>query len=173
MHLSGAIRAAILAPIGYVLLFFCLRLAGKRTLATMNVFDLLVTVALGSTLSEIILINDVSLLQGVVALSVPLLLQFGVAWISSHSEKLERKIKDHPAMLLYKGEILHDMLGHELITEEEVREAVRKAGLSSLKEAKAVVLEVDGQISVIPEREPDYDDESSVLKTVKRRPEGA
>ncbi len=60
------------------------------------------------------------------------------------------------------------MMKHEMITEEEVREAVRKEGLGTLNDAKAVVLEVDGQISVLPKSARLTADETSTLHEVNR-----
>lgn len=170
MHLTGAWRAAFLAPLLYVGLFVIVRMLGKRTIATMNAFDLLVTVALGSTVATIVLSSEVTLAEGVLSLAIPLLLQFGAIWISSRHEPTEHLLKDHPALLVLDGQLRSDMLMHEMITEDEVREAVRKAGLGSWQLAKAVVLEVDGQISVLRMDQHFPDDESSSMRHVATEP---
>ena len=170
MHLTGAWRALFIAPLLYVGLFVIVRMLGKRTIATMNAFDLLVTVALGSTVATIILSSEVTLAEGFLSLAIPLTLQFGAIWISSRHEPMEHLLKDHPALLVYDGELRRDMLEHEMITDDEVREAVRKAGLGSWHQAKAVVLEVDGQISVLRQDQQFPDDESSSLLHVAQQP---
>jgi uncharacterized membrane protein YcaP (DUF421 family) len=171
MHLQGLWRVVIIAPVAYVTLAFVIRLAGKRVLSNMNPFDLLVTVAVGSTIADFVLDQQVKFWQGMLALMVPLALQFAVACLASHSERFEKAVKQHPAMLLWNGEILPEMLHHEMITEDEVREAARKAGMTSLQEAKAIVLEVDGVISVVRRSDESHPEESSTLKNVKRSPE--
>jgi uncharacterized membrane protein YcaP (DUF421 family) len=171
MHLEGLWRVVIIAPVSYIALAFVIRLAGKRVLSNMNLFDLLVTVAVGSTIAEFVLDQRVKFWQGMLALMVPLALQFAVAWLASHSQRVEKGVKQHPAMLLWNGEMLPDMLHHEMITESEVREAARKAGMTSLQEAKAIVLEVDGMISVVRQSAGSHPEESSTLKDVKRSPE--
>ncbi|MFC8586714.1 hypothetical protein ACFUGD_19535 [Streptomyces sp. NPDC057217] len=60
------------------------RLSGKRTLTKMNAFDLVVTVALGSTLSTVLLDRGVSLTEGVLALALPAFLQFVNAKAAVH-----------------------------------------------------------------------------------------
>lgn len=121
MHLTGAWRPAFLAPLLYVGLFIIVRMLGKRTIATMNAFDLLVTVALGSTVATIVLSSEVTLAEGILSLAIPLLLQFGAIWISSRHEGMEHLLKDHPALLVLDGQLRSDMLVHEMITEDEVR----------------------------------------------------
>lgn len=171
MHLQGLWRVLIIAPVSYIALAFVIRLVGKRALSNMNPFDLLVTVAIGSTIADFVLDQQVRFWQGMLALMVPVGLQFAVAWLASHSKRIEKAVKQHPAMLLWNGEMLPEMLHHEMITEDEVREAARKAGMTSLQEAKAIVLEVDGLISVIRQSDEAHPEESSTLKNVKRSPE--
>lgn len=69
----------------YPTLVLVLRVSGKRTLAKMNAFDLVVTVALGSTLATILLSADVSLAEGLLALVLLVGLQLAVAWVSVRS----------------------------------------------------------------------------------------
>ena len=63
-------RIILIAVLTYPALILVLRLSGKRTLAKMNAFDLVVTVALGSTLATILLSRDVSYLEGLLALAL-------------------------------------------------------------------------------------------------------
>ena len=170
MHLTGFWRVLVLGPLSYIAIAAAIRVAGKRVLSNMNPFDLLVDVSIGSAIAIIVLDPTVTIVQAALALVVPLALQFGVAWVTSHSERLEKAVKQHPALLLLDGQLNHDMLHHEMITEEEVREAARKAGMATLQQAKAVVLEVDGTISVIRHADAPYPVESSTLEGVKRSP---
>ena len=119
---------------------------------------------------RIVLSSEVTLVEGFLSLAIPLLLQFGAIWISSRHEGMEHLLKNHPALLVLDGELRSEMLVHEMITEDEVREAVRKAGLGSWHLAKAVVLEVDGQISVLRMDQQFPDDESSSLRHVATEP---
>lgn len=170
MHLHGPLRVLVYGILAYLAVYFAIRFAGKRTLSTMNVFDLLATIALGSTLATFVVDDGIGVTGGAVALGLPLALQWSVAFLSSRSRRAERFVKQHPAMLLWKGEYLHDMMKHEMITADDICEALRKAGLASYREAKAVVLEVDGHLSVVREDEKDPTDGSSVFANVRREP---
>ena len=172
MHLHGPLRVLVYGVCTYLAVYFAIRLAGKRTLSNMNVFDLLATVAIGSSIATFVIEDGIGLTGGAIAIALPLALQLIVAFISSRSRRAERFIKQHPAMMLWEGELQHAMMKHELITEADVCEAVRKAGLASLSEVKAVVLEVDGNFSVVPRRADTHDDDRSTFANVKRTPEG-
>ena len=143
------IRVLVVGPLAYVALITVLRVSGKRTLAKLNAFDLVVTVALGSTFATVLLSKDVALLDGVLAFVTLAALQFGVAWISKRSSMIETLVKAQPRALLVDGAYCTDALRSERITQEEVMAAVRGSGHGDLKQIAAVVLETDGSLSVV------------------------
>ncbi|MDQ3286768.1 MAG: DUF421 domain-containing protein [Pseudomonadota bacterium] len=144
-------RVLVTGVLAYAGLIVLLRASGKRTLTKMNAFDFVVTVALGSTLATIILNNDIALAEGVLALAVLIFLQYLVAWLAVRFPPIRKVIASEPAMLLHKGEFLHEAMRRERVNEEEIRQAMRKNGKDDLSNIHAVVLESDGTFSVIPE----------------------
>lgn len=80
---SDLVRILLVGAAAYVTLVVILRTSGKRTLAKLNAFDLIVTVALGSTLATIFLDDNITWDQGAVALATLALLQFVVASVTS------------------------------------------------------------------------------------------
>lgn len=146
---SGLLRTLIIGVLAYVVLIFFLRISGARTLSKMNAFDLIVTVALGSTLATVVLNKDVSLAEGAVAFGLLTGLQFIVTWSSTRARWVRRLVTGDPVLLLYRGEMLQASLRRARVTEDEIRAAVRATGLPSLEEAEAVVLETAGEFSVV------------------------
>lgn len=146
---ASLLRVVISGVGAYICLIFFLRIAGKRVLAKMNAFDLVVTVSLGSTLATIALSQDVTLAQGLLALALLIGLQFAITWSSIRVPWLRTFITGEPALLLYHGKFIDDTLLRERITEAEVHAAVRAAGILALDAVEAVVLETDGSISVV------------------------
>jgi uncharacterized membrane protein YcaP (DUF421 family) len=134
----------------YVGLVVFLRLSGKRTLAKMNAFDLVVTVALGSVLANGLMNSQSTLVDGLAAFALLVLLQFAITWLSIRSPGFRRLVKNRPRILAYRGERHTEALRRERITEEELAAALRNHGLPDLAAAHAVVLETDGTLSVIP-----------------------
>ena len=142
-------RILVVAPLAYVALVTMLRVSGARTLSKLNAFDLVVTVALGSTLATVLLSAEVSLAEGVLALAVLVLLQFLVSRASLRWRRVERLVKSEPVLLYLSGFLSGPMQGAR-VTEDEVRQAARASGKASLDDVAAVVLETDGNFSVLP-----------------------
>lgn len=150
---SGVWRVLLTGTAAYVTLVLFVRISGKRTLAKMNAFDLVVTVALGSTLATILLSKDVALIEGVAALALLIVLQFLVAWTSVRLRPFEEAVKSSPSTLLRQGVFLRDEMRRQRVSEEEVRAALRSAGVDATDDAAAVILESDGTFSVIRRRQ--------------------
>jgi uncharacterized membrane protein YcaP (DUF421 family) len=148
---SALVRILIVGSLTYVGLVTFLRLSGKRTLSKMNAFDLVVTVALGSTLATVLLDRNVSLSEGLFAFFLLCTLQYVVALLAVHSKLFRSVIKSEPALLLHRGEYLRSAMRQERVTEDEIRAAVRSAGHADPAAVGAVVLETDGSFSVIAE----------------------
>lgn len=146
----GIGRAVLVGVLAYAGLIALLRATGKRTLSKMNAFDLVVTVALGSTLATVLLTEKVALLEGLIGLAVLILLQFAVTWLSVRSGAVRRLVRAEPTLLYFRGEFLPDALRSQRVTEAEVYQAVRGSGQAGLQQVAAVVLESDGTLSVVP-----------------------
>lgn len=142
-------RVLVVGFCAYVGLVFMLRVSGKRTLAKMNAFDFVVTVALGSILATVLLSKDVALAEGLVALVWLIGLQWIVAWLAVRFSPWRNLIKSEPRLLALRGELNTRALREERITREGVYAALRAAGHVALEEVEAVVLETDGSISVV------------------------
>lgn len=142
------LRVVLVGVSSYILLVFMLRLSGKRTLSKMNVFDLVVTVALGSTLASLLLSRGIALADGILAFALLISLQFIVAWLSVRSSLVSRIVKADPRLLFYKGSYLHAAMRSERVTEAEVLAAIRASGIPALEHVGAVILETDGSFTV-------------------------
>lgn len=146
---ESLLRTLVVGLLAYIVLVVFLRLSGKRTLSKMNAFDLVVTVALGSTLATVLLTKDVALADGALAFALLIGLQFAVTWSSVRARWVRQAVSGDPLMLMYRGEFLPAALRQARVTEAEVRAAVRAVGIGSLGQVQAVVLETDGSISVV------------------------
>lgn len=146
---SGLIRVIVVGTLAYAALVIAIRVSGKRTLSKMNAFDLVVTVALGSTLATVILSKDVALAEGIVAFLLLIGLQYAVTWSSVRSQKVGDLVKSNPTLLFYDGAFLQEHLTRTRVVEQEVLAAVRQQGIASMDDVEAVVLETDGSIAVV------------------------
>lgn len=143
------LRILVVGVCAYCGLVLLLRVTGKRTLSKMNAFDLVVTVALGSTLASILLSSDVSLAEGLLAFVLLCLLQYVVAFLSVRSDRFQGLIKAEPTLMFHDERFMESMMRRERVTREEVMAAVRAQSVADLSNVAAVVLETDGSFSVL------------------------
>ena len=150
---SGIIRTLLVGTLAYAGLVAFLRISGKRTLAKLNAFDLVVTVALGSTLATILLSENVALAEGCTAFALLIGLQYAVTKSSISSARVARLVRSEPRLVMHEGRILPDAMRRERVTEEELLSVIRTSTGAALEDIASVVLESDGSFSVI--RKPD------------------
>jgi len=150
---QGLARVLIVGTSAYAALIFLLRVSGKRTLAKLNAFDFVVTVALGSTLATVLLSAEVALAEGVTALALLVALQYAVAWASIRSRRLTSLVKSEPT-LVYRGGFLPAAMRRERLVEEELAQAARGQGYADLSEVAAIVVETDGSLSILTQSPP-------------------
>lgn len=122
---TGLAQVLVIGPSAYLALVLLLRASGKRTLTKLNMFDFVVTVALGSTLASVILTKSVGLVQGIAAFAVLIGLQYGITWLAVRWPAFEGVIKAEPAL--------------------------RAQGKGEAAGVAAIVLETDGTLTVIAE----------------------
>lgn len=134
--------------IAFLTLFAFVRISGKRTLANLNAFDFVVTVALGSTLSYMMLAM-VPLTEGAMVLILIIIMQYIFAWTAKGSKKMGRLINSVPTLLYYNGNFIEDAMTREAITPEEIYAVIRRSGTDRLEDIKAVVMELNGEITVV------------------------
>lgn len=148
-NLHGLLRVIVISSLAYASLILALRVAGKRALAKLNAFDLVVTVALGSTLATVLLTKDVALFEGLLAFFMLMALQWAVSKFSILSPLFRRLLRSEPRLLVENGAYRHAAMREERITTGEIDAVVRSAGIGRIEDVGAVVLETDGSLSVI------------------------
>ena len=146
---NGIVRTLVVGTLAYVFLVASLRVSGKRTLAKLNAFDLVITVAFGSTLASILLSEDVALTEGAVALALLIALQFTVAFLSVRWLPFARAVRSEPTLLLRDGELCSEAMRRARVTRAELETVVRTEGRRGFEGISAVILESDGSFSVI------------------------
>ena len=134
----------------YVALVGLLRLGGRRELAQMNSFDLVILLIISNAVQNAIIGADNSLLGGLVGGATLILLNLGVNRYLYRHPELDEELEGEPITLVKDGRILRKNLEHELITEAELLAAIRRQGLTGVEACEEVILETSGMISVVP-----------------------
>lgn len=147
----------ILRPIiVYIALVVGLRLAGKRELAQMNTFDLVVLLTLSNTVQNAIIGNDNSVTGGLIGAGTLLAMNFLVVRFVYSNRKVEKVVEGEEDVLISRGKINLKALKNEVITPAELEIAAHKQGFASLEEVEKAILEPDGSLSFIGKQlEPD------------------
>ena len=146
--LGVPIAEKILRPIiVYVCLIIGLRLSGKRELAQLNPFDLIVLLTLSNTVQNAIIGNDNSVTGGIIGAASLLAVNYLVVRFLYDHRQLDQIVEGSPDILIENGKVHEHKLKKELITKEELAAAARKQGFDSLSEVQQCVLEPGGTLS--------------------------
>jgi uncharacterized membrane protein YcaP (DUF421 family) len=133
----------------YGFLLLGLRLAGKRELAQLNPFDLVVLLTLSNTVQNAIIGNDNSVLGGILGAATLLALNAAVVGLAYSHRRFSEVIEGAPDRLIEGGSVNHDRLKAEKITESELESAARKQGFASLKAVEEAILYPGGTFCFI------------------------
>ena len=166
-------RVVLASATVFVLVVAMLRFVGQRALARMSGFDVVFTVTLGSVVAMGAISRDVALVDAIAALLTFLVLQEVIRFFQARSLGVHHVVRERPDVMLWDGHLLEDRLRESNISADEVRAAVRRAGLRSLSDARIVVLENDGEWSVIAKRDGPSDESALFGLPIPGRPQNS
>ncbi|MFK5690990.1 DUF421 domain-containing protein [Ornithinimicrobium sp. LYQ92] len=146
---SAVLRIVLVGAASYVALVVLLRLSGKRVLAKLSAFDLVVTVALGSMLASAVLSKDVRYVDALTGMALLVLAQLAVTTVTSRLPGGRSFVNAEPTVVVMHGRLLEEALTRMRLTQDEVMQAIRSSGHGGLDSVGAVVLEPDGTLSVV------------------------
>ena len=135
----------------YVTLLVGLRLAGKREIGQMNIFDLVVLLLIANAVQNAMVGPDTSVVGGILAAVVLLVMNVIVARLRLQWPWLRKLVEGSPTVLISHGELIAAHLRREGIDQEVLEAALREHGVAKVNEVELAVLEIDGSISVIPQ----------------------
>jgi uncharacterized membrane protein YcaP (DUF421 family) len=135
----------ILRPmIVYIFLVAVLRVFGKRELAQLNPFDLVVLLSLSNTVQNAIIGNDVSVTGGLIGAFTLLATNYLVVRFLFRHRRLDQLVEGKPTVLIQRGKLNTRAMARELLTESELITVVRRQGFKSLKEIDRCLLDPSG-----------------------------
>jgi uncharacterized membrane protein YcaP (DUF421 family) len=134
----------------YLVVLVGLRLAGKREIGQMTVFDLVVLLLIANAVQNAMVGPDTSLTGGILAAAVLLILNAVVARLGLRWPRLRRFVEGSPTLLVLHGEVIADHMRREGLDRETLGAALREHGVAELSDVEMAVLEIDGSISVVP-----------------------
>lgn len=134
----------------YMVVLFVLRIMGKGELSKMDPFQMVILFMIAELASLPIESPDVSLLNGVTALFTLLFLQVSISVLSLKSERFKKIISGTPSILIDKGNLDFREMKRLRISINDLSEQLRLKNFPSLTDLDYAILEVNGDLSVIP-----------------------
>ena len=145
--MDSVLRAASV----YLILMVILRIAGKRTLAQVTVFDFILLLIIGEATQQALLGDDFSIINAAIVIATLVLLDIVLSVLKQRWPRLDRVIDDAPVVIVDNGRLLWDRMNKARIDEQEILVAARELhGLERLDQVKYAVLERHGGISIVP-----------------------
>lgn len=142
-------RIFVVGTLAYISIIVILRISGNRTLASMNAFDFIITVTIGSAFGRILTAKGVAVSEAIIAFILLVALQYLVSAIEWRSTFFKKLITSKPKLLFYNGNFLKESMKRERIDEDELLGSARKKGFISLDQIEVIILETDGTFSVL------------------------
>jgi uncharacterized membrane protein YcaP (DUF421 family) len=152
----------------YIVLLVLLHIAGKRQLAQLNSFDLVVLLLLSNVVQNAIIGDDNSLLGGVLGAGILLAVNFALVRFAFMSPRFGKAIQGGGTVLYANGDVDERALRREAITQEELVAALRRQGME-LDDVEQVVLEPEGTLNATPKPQPKLADVMRKLDAIERR----
>jgi uncharacterized membrane protein YcaP (DUF421 family) len=141
----------------YLFLLVGLRLAGKRELAQLNPFDLIVLLTLSNTVQNAIIGNDNTVTGGLLGAAMLLFVNYVVVRFVHRHRSIEKLVEGTRDYVMRHGHVLKTHLDKELMTRAELTAAAHRQGIGSLAEVESAVLEPTGTITFVA-KTPSSDD---------------
>ena len=152
-------RGAVLGVIALIWVILVVRMIGLRTFSKMTAFDFVVTLATGSLLASAATVTQwTALVQALTATAALLLAQLILARLRRGSRTFQLLLENDPIMLMYDGKILEGALAETRVSESDILNKVRGAGIKDLADIRSMVLESTGDISIISGKEEPTDE---------------
>jgi uncharacterized membrane protein YcaP (DUF421 family) len=140
----------------FLLLWVVIRVSGKREVAQLSAFDLILLVTVGDLVSQGVVQEDYSLTAAVLAVSTFALAGVALARLGFWWPRARPVLAGVPRVVVRGGEPVLDVLSSERFTMDDLFEACRNKGIRSLRDVELCVLETDGTFSFFT-TEPDDD----------------
>jgi uncharacterized membrane protein YcaP (DUF421 family) len=147
--LGAPLLEKILRPvIVYVFLVVFLRVFGKRELAQLNPFDLVVLLSLSNTVQNAIIGSDNSLTGGLIGAFALMAINYLIVRFLFRHRRLDQVFEGRPTILIKEGRIVKPALARELLTRAELMTVLHRQGFTGLEEVEQCVLEPGGTFAI-------------------------
>jgi uncharacterized membrane protein YcaP (DUF421 family) len=139
----------IRATVIFLLVLFVTRVMGKRELASLEPFDVILLVVIGDLVQQGVTQSNYSLTGSILAILTISILTVATAYLNFRFRRLRPLLEGEPIVLIERGNILERNLRRERLTLEELIAEARQQSIGSLDDVEWAVLETNGKISFL------------------------
>ncbi|KRP58648.1 YetF domain-containing protein [Pseudomonas trivialis] len=145
--MDSVLRAAAI----YLVLMVLFKIAGRRSLAELTTFDLVLLMVIGEATQQALLGDDFSLTNALLVIATLITIDIGLSLLKQRSRWFSRVLDGGPTIVVEQGQLLHERLKRARLDEGDILEAARSAqGIVEISQIKFAILERNGKLSVIP-----------------------
>jgi uncharacterized membrane protein YcaP (DUF421 family) len=137
------------AVIIYLLVFAFTRVLGRRELATLQPFDLILLVVIGDLIQSGVTQNDMSVTGVFIVVSTIGIIQVMVSYLGFRIRRMRPILQGEPIVLVENGQMIDRNMRRERLTLDDIAEKARLSEIESIDKIKWAVLETNGDISFI------------------------
>jgi uncharacterized membrane protein YcaP (DUF421 family) len=139
----------------FVFLWFLTRIIGKKELAEISAFELVLLVVIGDLVQQGVTQEDMSVTGAILATGTIALLVVGMSYVSFRWRRAETVVEGVPVVIVSDGRMVAESMRVERLTDDEVVSAAREQGIGDIADVRFGVLEADGKFSFVRfDREP-------------------
>ena len=142
--LEIALRTAIMLAYSMLLL----RILGRRGLAQLSLFEFVLIIALGSAVGDPMFYPDVPVLHGLIVITVVVLIERFLIWITNRNQKIEDVLEGRPHCLIEEGRFDLEGLAAIMLSRAEIYMELRLEGVEQMGQVRRAYLEINGKMSI-------------------------
>jgi len=148
---GSALEVVVRTTIIFLVAFIVIRIRGKKQLAQLTLFDILIVIALGSAVGDVMIYSEevVSLLRSIIAIGTLTILIHLVEFVANRApKKITRIIYGESTIIIKDGKLIKENFEKTNLTENQLRTKLREKNIQYYSEVKIVRLEPDGELSI-------------------------
>ena len=155
-NMSDLVKVLIKGYLSLIILFFVIKMLGKKQISQLNIFDYVIGISLGNLAAEMTINSDISIINGLVAMIIYGSCSLFVSFITNKSILARRFISGVPVVLIEHGKISKEQLKKVKIDVNDLLQDAREDGIFDLSKVEYAIMEVSGKVTFLlkSEEEP-------------------
>ena len=140
----------IKGSVAVIYLFLVIKALGKKQISELNIFDYIIGLSLGNIAAEMTVNDDISIIEGLISMSVYGIFSLFVSFITEKSIYARRLITGEPVIIMENGKISREQLKKCKIDINDLLQDARESGYFNISEINYAIMEPSGKISFLP-----------------------